>query len=360
MKTLLYIIPVILITTLSVPAADPIPAETKLSGEQAAAGTLAIATVVIDGLGQSINALTEKKRSVSALIRNRTEHQLHGGEYFTSRGELKGLPLTIDAKKAGRFEANKSAGLRGTGGVMKYKIGQTGKALVVMWSIPLGYSSQHNWFKYAVISADQWNGSKVFDDMYENKGRLTLGRKAKASSGFTQWTQGAWRTSGTMGNAGNAVLVCDLEFVGGDVADKAQPSQPVTRYSLKVNKVECIEASERRGDDLYLSFDDGTVLPDKTFKTFYDLDDGESWSPGVKRSFANKDSIIQFALYDADNVRRNDDKLGEWRVSASVGSGEKVLKGDGDGSSYKVYYEVVTEVVTTHRPTTSGDARRQY
>ena len=176
--------------------------------------TADIAGQVLEGVGEGLDALAAKKRSAAILIRNHTDYSLKSGEFETSTGELTGLTTTIPATKIETIQAYNSFGLKGTAGVVKYTIGDTGKALVVCWSIPLGYVTQENWFKYAVIDNPHWNadyGENLFDDMFNNKGKFTKGKLAKAVGGYSEWTTpGGWKVSGTMGDAANAVIVCDL------------------------------------------------------------------------------------------------------------------------------------------------------
>jgi hypothetical protein len=173
---------------------------------------LVVGQVVIASIGLVFALIAEifrwlqTDRKIGMAIDNQSGHDLHRPKYYTASGKITAIGLCIRQKNAGLISAEKSASTPyGTYGVVSYAIGQTGKRLVIMWSIPGSYAAWKNWFKATVTDEHVPMNDKLFDDMYNDK-VPEYGKCAAADGGTVKWQSGGYILEGIMTNGGSASM----------------------------------------------------------------------------------------------------------------------------------------------------------
>ncbi|MFD3875507.1 hypothetical protein [Streptomyces sp. NPDC058623] len=107
---------------------------------------------------------------------------------------------------------------------------------------------------------------------------------------------------------------------------------------VEVNKVKCFETTDGIGkDDLYIAIAGEKVWP--YYGNYEQIGEGEEkLIGGARRAFQG---TVEVGLWEYDSGSA-DDKIGTFTAyESSLGDGERELDLTGDGSHYKVFFEVV-------------------
>jgi hypothetical protein len=165
-------------------------------------------------VGEILTALLEYlgaiDRKLAIAVNNYPTEELRMPKAACWSGDIVDTTLRIQADRAGFMTTQKKWGAYGTAGVLTYEIAGTDQKLAVMWSVPKGIGYK-NWFKLSVIKNTVPTNVALFDDMYYDLGKLTIGKCAPADGGSAAWTNGAWRLEGVMGTSGECTLNTSIE-----------------------------------------------------------------------------------------------------------------------------------------------------
>lgn len=169
------------------------------------AGAAVVATILTKLLG----SMDEGTVKIAMAVNNFTDHKLTMPKFALYSGAIVDTAMDIPAGKAGFCTAQKKWGTFGTFGVLTYDITGTKKRLAIMWSVPYRAFSQSayaNWFKLSVIPNTTPVNAALYDDMYYNHHKLTVGNCALADNGADGWSVDGYRLEGVMGTGGICTL----------------------------------------------------------------------------------------------------------------------------------------------------------
>lgn len=161
-------------------------------------GTVIAGAALVWTVLKDLLAVMSQPRRIAIAINNYPPLPLTEPRFVCCGGGLETADLEIPGKVAGFVSAQKTFA-DGTFGVVSYQIGESKDRLAVMWSVPENRIFYKNWFKLAIIPNDTPTDSRLFDDMYYNKGKLTKGDAAKADDGSAKWSTERYKLSAVMG-----------------------------------------------------------------------------------------------------------------------------------------------------------------
>lgn len=190
------------------------PADAAVGAVGSIAGTIAAIGALV-GAGSALTQLLAQLsaeqagrdwRSCAIGIQNETEHSLIEPAYWLYSGRVTDYTRGGDPGHDAGVAADKLPGeLKGSVGVMTYKIEGTGHKVAFLWSVPFDRTLYDSWFKGAII-ADRFAPNKaMYNDMYYNEHVITAGDVCKAGQ-YGRWSGGGFEVAGDMTNAENAML----------------------------------------------------------------------------------------------------------------------------------------------------------
>lgn len=185
-------------------ASTPASGENKFSPLEVAnfgngfLGMMSLANIIADQI--NVN------RSATIWLQNDSKHLLANPKtYFVSGGSVS-LPREVRSGGKSVFAVKKSDGAAaGAVGVITYDIVDSNFRLAILYSVPYDYNLYENWFKFQIISNNTPTDKALYEDMYYNYGKKTLGPAAAAKNGYAKWVNG-FVMQGTMGTTGNCNL----------------------------------------------------------------------------------------------------------------------------------------------------------
>ena len=125
------------------------------------------------------------------MIRNFTQHRLSSPEAYVFSGRKPSIPFFVNPGKGDVFLIRSAErGAKGAVGVFTYKIDGTNFRLAFCYSIPYDRNLYENWFKMQIINDTTPTDKALYEDMYYNYHKLTLGDIAKAKDGAHTWSNG--------------------------------------------------------------------------------------------------------------------------------------------------------------------------
>lgn len=176
-------------------------------------GTFVSGAIDVATLCQQIHSTLNSSRSGVITIENQLPFDLIEPKIYTFSGGIQGFPGEISAKPSDPTKQsvgvigvkNSSGATAGAVGVVTYQVKGQDFRLAICYSIPYDYNLYENWFKFQIITKHTPTDHALYEDMYYNYGKKTLGRIAPASGGSAKWING-YRMSGTMGTTGKCEL----------------------------------------------------------------------------------------------------------------------------------------------------------
>jgi hypothetical protein len=132
----------------------------------------------------AMNHVREVTQAVSALdhnvkfqltIENNTNHHLQISKFTPHSGYVSSAPKSVKPKVSGSMGGHKTSGsATGADGTVAWKIGTTGKMVVVMYSLPYSHDFHSNWCGVGIFNVQDSSG--FFDRMY-NRTETSFKRK---------------------------------------------------------------------------------------------------------------------------------------------------------------------------------------
>ncbi|GBB89067.1 hypothetical protein RclHR1_15720001 [Rhizophagus clarus] len=146
-------------------------------------------------------------RKVAIAIKNYTSQTLENPEVYLRTGTSKFLfpSHPISSGKGLVWGACKTDySTKGTSGVIVYHIKDCNLSLAFMWSIPFIYISSSNWWNLKVYEGLVEPNKELFKKMYHDNPH-----KGNCNS-FSGKLSGGWSYEGSMGDAGQSVVIIDI------------------------------------------------------------------------------------------------------------------------------------------------------
>ena len=147
-------------------------------------------------------------------VSNNTKFALSADGYYTAWGQIQQHPVSIHPSKTEAIIGQKTTlSTAGTTGVAAWKIGDTHKRLIVMWSVPWSHAVYSNVLAVGLTESKARLDNQLYNTMYhENKPwfqrtEYTKGKKCLSVTHIT----GEFKVTGSMGTTCKTVVNVSLE-----------------------------------------------------------------------------------------------------------------------------------------------------